>query len=368
MTRPRGARHPLCVPTPPSEPPSQQHIARWLPHGPGQGGVLLADAHHMFRVADAPKGPPRLLSLSDTLELPTPRPSPPLSGETSGQVRGSLPQRVPQGQASMGEQRAEPPGGEMPPPKLGVPCDTQQATSRAYDVCIMREHTCVRICMLARACACMCVHAHACCSSTHTWDANGAAGVFWSGDQAQPDDVDGDHPSEASDGDSSPCTHAIMRHESCTHNRQSVLQIGTQSTAIHPSVPASTELRNEVRGCESATKISAGPHRGAATCLKALRTVPQNSVFPKGSTQWCGSVRPGCSLRPRTREWLLLSAQWRPCAFVQGQGVQYGGVHGVLAYGQCCSRHRMPSWRTLYMQSRRAHDSTMSRSRTGSSM
>ena len=222
--------------------------------------------------------------------------------------------------------------------------------------------------MYARACACMCVHAHACCSSTHTWDAKGVAGVFWSGDQAQPDDVDGDHPSEASDGDSSPCTHAIMRHESCTHNRQSVLQIGTQSTAIHPSVPASTELRNEVRGCESATKISAGPHRGAATCLKALRTVPQNSVFPKGSTQWCGSVRPGCSLRPRTREWLLLSAQWRPCAFVQGQGVQYGGVHGVLAYGQCCSRHRMPSWRTLYMQSRRAHDSTMSRSRTGSSM
>jgi hypothetical protein len=110
--------------------------------------------------------------------------------------------------------------------------------------------------MYARPCACMCVHAHACCSSTHTWDAKGVAGVFWSGDQAQPDDVDGDHPSEASDGDSSPCTHAIMRHESCTHYRQSVLQVGTQSTAIHPSVPASTELRNEVRGCESATKIS----------------------------------------------------------------------------------------------------------------
>ena len=63
--------------------------------------------------------------------------------------------------------------------------------------------------MYARACACMCVHAHACCSSTHTWDAKGVAGVFWSGDQAEPDDVDGDHPSEASDGDSSPCTHTI---------------------------------------------------------------------------------------------------------------------------------------------------------------
>jgi hypothetical protein len=149
MTRHQGAPGTLCVSLHPRVSHHQEkHIAQWLPHGRGQGGVLPADAHHRSRVADAPKGPPRLLSLSDTLELPAPLPSPPLSGETSGQVRGSLPQRVPQGQASMGEQRAEPPGGEMPPPKLGVPCDTQQATSRAYDVCAC-------VCVHVRPCACM---------------------------------------------------------------------------------------------------------------------------------------------------------------------------------------------------------------------